>query len=76
MDPQELIAASLGQKYQDLPFRERFGDWPMDERQQGIQRLLEEFNRKEESPAGFETVDPLGHRGERHPSGYYILRGI
>jgi hypothetical protein len=76
MDPQDLIAVALGQKYKDLPFGERYGDWPADERQQGIQRLMEEYDRERQGPAGFDTVDPLGHRGVRHPSGYYLLKGI
>lgn len=42
--PQDLTEASLGQKYRDYPFNDRFGNWPEDERQQGIRRLLDEFN--------------------------------
>ena len=75
MDPDEIIQASLGQRYRELPFRERFGSWPEDERQEGIRRLLEELGGPP-PPAGFQTIDPLGHRGVRHPTGYYLLRGI
>jgi hypothetical protein len=42
--PQDLVEASLGQKYRDYPFNDRFGNWPVDERQEGIRRILEEFN--------------------------------
>jgi hypothetical protein len=75
MDPDDIIRASLGQRYRELPFRERFGDWPEDERQEGIRRLLEEFNAPP-PPAGFDVIDPSGYRGVRHPTGYYLLKGI
>jgi len=47
-DPQEFLMQliSHGQRYRGLPFGERFGDWPVDERQEGIRRLIEEIERQ------------------------------
>jgi hypothetical protein len=75
-NPEDFIRSSLGQQYRDYPLADRFGQWPEDERQEGIRRLLEEFQNQNVPPAGFDIVDPLGHRGTRHPSGYYMLKGI
>jgi hypothetical protein len=67
---------AYGQRYRDLPLAERFGEWPEDERQEGIRRLIEEFEAQRQAPAGFDIIDELGHRGRRVPGGFYILKGI
>lgn len=77
MDPQEFIQVALGQKYKDLPFNDRYGDWPEDERANAIRRALDEFLSEEKPPAGFDVVDPNQRGiGVRHPSGFYLLKGI
>lgn len=78
--------ASFGQKYREPPpatFDQRFGPYqvPQDMRpdQETLRRLLEEQmlrNTPEGIIPGQQLVDPLGHRGERTPAGYYLLRGI
>lgn len=83
--PQTMLAG-LGQRYQDYPpasFDQRFGPYqaPTDMRpdRETLRRLLEEQmlrNTPESIIPGSQLVDPLGHRGERQPSGYYLLRGI
>lgn len=74
--------ASLGQRYQDYPqstFNERFGPYqaPLD---QDTMRRLFEYEQLRQTPEaivpGETTIDTLGHRGIRHPSGYYMLRAI
>ena len=89
MDPRyHATLASLGQRYQDMPpatFDQRFGPYQapgpyqpgLDQEQ--LRRMLEEQmlrNTPEGIVPGSQLVDPLGHRGVRHPSGYYMLRGI
>jgi hypothetical protein len=86
MQQPQATLASMGQTYRDLPpatFDQRFGPYqtPGDMRpdQDMLRRLLEEQmlrNTPEGIVPGSQLVDPLGHRGERHPSGYYMLRGI
>lgn len=81
--PQTMLAG-LGQRYQDYPaatFDQRFGPYqapgPTDEARNQLRRLLEEQMLPPEAMVpGSELIDPLGHRGTRHPSGYYLLRGI
>lgn len=76
--------ASFGQRYQDMPpatFDQRFGPYqapgPTDEAKDQLRRLLEQQMLPPEAiTPGQELVDPLGYRGQRHPSGYYLLRGI
>lgn len=83
--PQATLA-SMGQRYRDMPpatFDQRFGPYqapaPSDDAREQLRRLMEEQllrNTPEGIVPGQQLVDPLGHRGERHPSGYYLLRGI
>jgi hypothetical protein len=51
---------AYGQKYRDLPLAERFGEWPVDERQMAIQRLIEEFEKQRDvwgrAPQDYEPV--------------------
>ena len=78
--------ASFGQRYQDMPpatFDQRFGPYQTppqtNQDRDMLRRLLEEQmlrNTPEGIVPGSQLVDPLGHRGERTPSGYYLLRGI
>jgi hypothetical protein len=81
--PQTMLAG-LGQRYQDYPaasFDQRFGPYntgPVTDRDM-IRRLFEQEQFRQIPEAitpGSELIDPLGHRGTRHPSGYYLLRGI
>lgn len=68
---------AYGEKYQDYPFADRFGEWPVDERQQGINRLMEEFLKEKMPRAGYDLVDELGHRGQFDPAtGFFMLKGI
>ena len=84
--PRPAELASLGQRYQDYPaatFDQRFGPYQpptaTDQDRDMLRRLLEEQmlrNTPEGIVPGSQLVDPLGHRGERSPAGYYLLRGI
>jgi hypothetical protein len=79
--------ASFGQRYQDMPpatFDQRFTfpsppQTATEQDRDMLRRLLEEQmlrNTPEGIVPGQQLVDPLGHRGERTPAGYYLLRGI
>ena len=76
--------ASFGQRYQDPPpatFDERFGPYQppgvTDEARDQLRRMLEERMLPPGAIVpGQQLVDPNGYRGERQPSGYYLLRGI
>ena len=80
--------ASMGQRYRNMPpatFDQRFGPYQTppqtatDQDRDMLRRLLEEQmlrNTPEGIVPGQQLVDPLGHRGERSPAGYYLLRGI
>lgn len=76
--------ASFGQRYQDMPpatFDQRFGPYqapgPTDDAREQLRRLMEQQMLPPEAIVpGQQLVDPNGYRGERHPSGYYLLRGI
>lgn len=80
--------ASFGQRYREPPpatFDQRFGPYQAppqtatDQDRDMLRRLMEEQmlrNTPEGIIPGQQLVDPLGHRGERTPAGYYLLRGI
>jgi hypothetical protein len=88
MQPSQPTLASFGQRYQDMPpatFDQRFGPYQAPPQTMGpderdmLRRMMEEQmlrNTPEGIVPGQQLVDPLGHRGERGPAGYYMLRGI
>jgi len=88
MQPSQPTLASFGQRYQNMPpatFDQRFGPYQTppqtatDQDRDMLRRLMEEQmlpNTPEGIVPGQQLVDPLGHRGERTPAGYYLLRGI
>jgi hypothetical protein len=66
-------------------FSQRFGNWDMEpplnpELQLLINRTIQQEQEQRRGtmirPPGSYAIDPLGHRGERRPSGYYMLRSI
>jgi len=83
---QQTTLASMGQRYQDYPpasFDQRFGPYqapaPTDDAREQLRRMFEEQLLRQTPEAiipGQQLVDPNGFRGVRHPSGYYMLRGI
>jgi hypothetical protein len=79
-----ITLASMGQRYRDMPpatFDQRFGPYqapgPTDDARNQLRRMLEEQMLPPGAIVpGQQLVDPNGFRGVRHPSGYYMLRGI